>query len=188
MPCVPTAPASRKRNNKQNICNLSFPFDRNTTPVKGAQNLVSVYLSSAKTFDTVQKKPCALKYAVSQHKFTNSLQNATKLPTCATQISKVAKGITNAPNLRQAYCNKKTEAKNASVFTVNLVLLYKSQFAHGNSVFGSCVKQNNSVATATSKNCLYRYLLAPLYILRLVVGRCAKGCKLPCTPRKKTKM
>ena len=120
MPCVPTAPASRKRNNKQNICNLSFPFERNTTPVKGAQNLVSVYLSSAKTFDTVQKKPCALKYAVSQHKFTNSLQNATKLPTCATQISKVAKGITNAPNLRQTYCNKKTEAKNASVFSVNL--------------------------------------------------------------------
>lgn len=52
---------------------------------------------------------------------------------------------------------KKTEAKNASVFSVNLVLLYKSQFAHGNSVFGSCVKQNNSVATATSKK-----LLVPL--------------------------
>ena len=88
-------------------------------------------------------------YRLVQHKFPK-LQNA--------------KGITNAPNLRQTYCNKKTEAKNASVFSVNLVLLYKSQFAHGNSVFGSCVKQNNSVATATSKNCLHCYLLAPLYI------------------------
>ena len=137
-----------------------------------------------------KKKPCALKYGGLQHNFTNSLQNATKLPTCATQISKVAKckRHNQCPEFTANLLQQKTEAKNVSVFTVNLVLLYKSQFAHGNSVFGSCVKQNNSVATATSKNCLYRYLLAPLYILRLVVGRCAKGCKLPCTPRKKTKM
>ena len=67
-----------------------------------------------------KKPPCALKYGGLQHNFTNSLQNATKLPTCATQIYKVAKGITNAPNLRQTYCNKKTEAKNASVFSANL--------------------------------------------------------------------
>ncbi len=103
MPCVPTAPASRKRNNKQNICNLSFPFERNTTPVKGAQNLVVFTCLRQKLSTQCKKKPCALKYAVSQHKFTNSLQNATKLPTCATQISKVAKGITNATNLRQTY-------------------------------------------------------------------------------------
>jgi len=77
---------------------------------------VSVYLSSAKTFDTVQKKPCALKYAVSQHKFTNSLQNATKLPTCATQISKVAKGITNAEFTANLLQQKKQRRKTPLFF------------------------------------------------------------------------